>query len=448
VRIIHSFQEAASLLQRQGVFAGSDVSSDVSQRIKDAFGESLTPQQTVQRIVKGVSTNGDSAILEYTRLLDNVELRSIEVPRETIKQARKNVSRNLIHALELAAKRIWDFHTNTVQKGWYNSDEGLGEIIIPLDRVGIYAPGGTASYPSSVLMGAIPARVAGVQEIIVCTPPGKDGLPHPATMVAAEIAGVDRLFAVGGAQAVAAMAYGTESVPKVDKVCGPGNLFVALAKKEVVGQVDIDGLYGPTETMIIADETANPRWCAADLLAQAEHDVIAQPVLVTNSEKLAIDVSREVPRRLGRLDRRDIAGPSVERNGLIVVVESLSEAFELGNLFAPEHLCLMLRDPWTYISKVRHAGGVFIGEHSPEVMGDFVAGPSHTMPTGGTARFASYLGVHHFLRPIPVIGLSENMFHKLAPAASTIARAEGLLGHALAIEVRMRRHSNYDIKDG
>ncbi|MSQ33954.1 MAG: histidinol dehydrogenase, partial [Dehalococcoidia bacterium] len=296
---------------------------------------------------------------------------------------------------------------------------------------------GSARYPSTVLMSAIPARVAGVREIILATPPGRDGKVPPVTLAAAALAGVDRVFALGGAQAIAALAYGTESVPRVDKVCGPGNIFVTLAKKMVFGTVDIDGLFGPTETLLIADDSVDAALCARDLLAQAEHDALASPILITTSLKVAQAVARQVEEQLARMERREIAAAAVEGQGAVVVVDSLERAFELANSYAPEHLALLLRDPWSHLEKVRHAGAVFLGEASGEALGDYIAGPSHVLPTGGTARFSSPLGVETFLRRMSVIGLDEATSRALAKPGAVIARAEGLQGHAAALEARV-----------
>ena len=317
-------------------------------------------------------------------------------------------------------------------QGWMDPKRGLGERLIPMQRVGVYAPGGTASYPSTVLMTAIPARVAGVEEVILCTPS-----TSPAVMAAAAIAGVDRVFRVGGVQAVGAMAYGAGPIPKVDMICGPGNLFVTLAKRMVYGEVAIDGLYGPTETVLIADDSADLVHCAADLLAQAEHDPLASPILVTNSASLAEGINTELERQLALLERRDIAITALTNGGCIVLVDNLDEAMTLANQVAPEHLCLLVEDPWQWSEKVRNAGGVFVGQFSPEVVGDYVAGPSHVMPTGGTARFSSALGVHQFLKSMPIIGLNAEAFPEMAKAVSTIARWEGLTAHARAMEIRM-----------
>jgi histidinol dehydrogenase len=285
-------------------------------------------------------------------------------------------------------------------------------------------------------MTVIPAKVAGVQEVVVATPPGPNGAPHPATLVAADIAGADRVFRIGGAQAIAALTYGTESVPAVDLICGPGGLFTTLAKKLLFGEVGIEGLYGPTETVVLADDSANPTLCAADLLAQAEHDILARPVLITTSERIADSVEREIGVRLERLSRADVVRESLESQGCIAIVDDLDQAFGLANDFAPEHVCLMVDDPWSHIDRVENAGAVFLGDFSHEVLGDYVAGPSHVMPTGGTARFSSGLGVRSFLKFSPVVGLSEATSSKLASAASAMGRGEGLTAHAEAAEIR------------
>ena len=396
------------------------------------FGEPLTPEQSVRRILDDVRRDGDEAVRRYTRLLDGVHSDDFEVPRGKIDDAESQVDEALIEALTLSARRVEDYHRSSMPKGWMDPSRGLGERLIPMQRVGVYAPGGTASYPSTVLMTAIPARVAGVEEVILCTPS-----TSPAVMAAAAIAGVDRVFRVGGAQAVGAMAYGTESIRKVDMICGPGNLFVTLAKRMVFGEVAIDGLYGPTETVLVADHSANPVHCAADLLAQAEHDPLASPILVTTSPSLAESIDEELDRQLAMLERREIAATALSNGGCMVLVNNLEEAMELANQVAPEHLCLLVEDPWQWADKVRNAGGLFLGRYSPEVVGDYVAGPSHVMPTGGTARFSSALGVHQFLKSMPIISLNANGFPEMAKAVSVIARWEGLTAHARAMEIRM-----------
>lgn len=408
----------------------------VLKRITEVFGEPLTPTQVVELILKQVRQQGDAAVRELARKLEGDDLGALEVPLSAIAKAYDDVPDEVVEALTVAAHRIRRFHEACRARSWTDFSEGYGQLINPVRRVGAYVPGGTARYPSTVLMTAIPASVAGVDEIVVCTPPEDDGMPPPVVLVAGDIAGVDRVFRVGGAQAIAAMAYGTETVPRVDMICGPGNIFVTLAKKLVYGDVGIDGLYGPTETVVIADETANPTLCAADLLAQAEHDVMAMPVLITTSERLAEVVNKEAQTRLDRLERGSIAKVAMDEQGCIAIVDDLEEALELANSFAPEHLCLMVKEPWSYVRQVRNAGAVFLGDFSHEVLGDYVAGPSHVMPTGGTARFGSGLGVHSFLKISPIVALDTNLSADLARAAALIARAEGLTAHAEAAELR------------
>ena len=392
--------------------------------------------ETVQQILGEVRARGDSALFDYTREIDGVELARLEVTREEITQSRNVASKELVSALELAAERVRSFHVAQKRSlGLEFVEGGLGFLVRPLERVGIYVPGGKASYPSTVLMTAIPAGVAGVDEVVVTTPPAPDGTVPASTLVAADIAKVDRIFKVGGAQAVAAMAYGTESVPRVDKICGPGNVFVTLAKKQVYGIVGIDGLHGPTETVILADDSASPVLCAADLLAQAEHDEMASAILITTSPRMAGEVNEEVERQLAQLERQAIARQSLERNGVIVVVDNIDEAIELVNLYAPEHLCLAMRDARSYLDRIRHAGGIFI--ESPEALGDYTAGPSHVMPTGRTARFGSPLSVLDFLKVSILVDLDDEALKALGPAAATIARAEGLTAHALSVERRL-----------
>ncbi|MDE2685065.1 MAG: histidinol dehydrogenase, partial [Chloroflexota bacterium] len=320
---------------------------------------------------------------------------------------------------------------------WVDLGDGLGELVRPLERVGLYAPGGTAAYPSTVLMTAIPARVAGVKEVALTTPRRGNEPLNPTVLAAARIAGVDAFYQVGGVPAIGALAYGTESIPKVDKICGPGNVFVAYAKRMVQGQVDIDGVFGPTETIVLADATANPVFCAADLIAQAEHDPMASAILVTDSNALVDSIESELDAQIASNPRADTIRHSLEKQGCIVLVDDFDEAIMVANRIAPEHLCLMVADPWAWAGHIRNAGGLFLGEFSPEVMGDYIAGPSHVMPTGGTARFSSALSVHHFLRTMPVVGLSPQHFSTLGAAAVRIAEAEGLPGHAGAVQARL-----------
>ena len=437
LNVIHGVQNAENVLVRIDPLYLDSLPDSVLARTEEAFGKGVTAEQSIRQMLGDVRREGDAAVLRYAKLLDGSDLKDFRVTDAQMAQARASVSKELRESLELAAQRVRDFHQATMPSEWVDREQGLGELVRPLDRVGLYAPGGSAAYPSTVLMTAIPARVAGVREVILCTPPQRGEALNPAVIVAAEIAGVDTLYQVGGVPAIAAMAYGTQSVPKVDKICGPGNVFVAYAKKLVQGQVDIDGVFGPTETIVLADKTANANFCAADLIAQAEHDPLATAILITNSQRLIDQVDTEVDRMLASQPRGDIAKAALDRQGRVVLVDSLDDAVDLVNRIAPEHLCLLVDDPWSWVGKIKHAGGLFLGEFSPEVMGDYIAGPSHVMPTGGTARFGSALSVHHFLRTMPVVGLSPAEFQKLGQAAVHIANAEGLSGHASAIQVRL-----------
>ncbi|MDP6512385.1 MAG: histidinol dehydrogenase [SAR202 cluster bacterium] len=436
MKIARGIEQAKRILSVDRGINLDSVPAHVQATTERVFGEPLTPQQTVERILASVKAEGDSAIRRLANAIEGVELDEFEVTRAEIKSSYDDVDRAVIEALELSAERVEKYHRASKPESWMNFDEGYGGLVVPCERVGAYIPGGTAPLPSTVLMSAIPAKVAGVSEVLVCTPPAKTGKPEAVTLVASDIAGVDRVFGVGGAQAIGAIAYGTETIPAVDIICGPGNIFVTLAKKQVYGEVGIDGLYGPTETLILADESANPTLCAADLLAQAEHDVLARPVMVTTSEALADQVEREAETRLARLTRESVARPAMENRAVIAIVGSLTEALELANWFAPEHMCLMVADPWSWVGRVRNAGIVFIGEFSHEVLGDYVAGPSHVMPTGGTARFNSGLGIHSFVKIMPVVALSDEVSNELATGAAAIARAEGLTAHAEAAEIR------------
>ncbi len=437
LNVIHGVQNAQNVLVRIDPLDMDSLPETVLARTEEAFGKGVTAEQSVLQMLGDVRREGDAAVSRYAKLLDGSDLEEFRVTEKQMAQARDSISKDLHESLELAAQRVRDFHQATMPGEWVDREQGLGELVRPLDRVGLYAPGGSAAYPSTVLMTAVPARVAGVNEVILCTPPLRGEALNPAVMVAAEIAGVDALYQVGGVPAIAAMAYGTESVPKVDKICGPGNIFVAYAKKLVQGQVDIDGVFGPTETIVLADKTANASFCAADLIAQAEHDPLATAILITDSQDLIDRVEAEVDRMIVTQPRGDVAKAALDRQGRVVLVDSLAEAVDLVNNIAPEHLCLLLDDPWSWAGKIKHAGGLFLGEFSPEVMGDYIAGPSHVMPTGGTARFGSALSVHHFLRTMPVVGLSPAEFQKLGKAAVHIADAEGLTGHASAIQVRL-----------
>ncbi|GIV96303.1 MAG: histidinol dehydrogenase [Herpetosiphonaceae bacterium] len=440
MRVYHDLDEARRTLLRRRPLDTLEVTPAVQASLDRLFGAGTTPAQAVERIVADVRSGGDQALRRYSRLIDGVELERLEVTGAEIAAAYAALDPVLVEALKLAAGEIERFHGKQARQSWidFTSEGALGQIVLPLERVGLYAPGGTAPLPSSLLMAAIPARVAGVAEPICCSPPQRaTGQISPLVLVAADIAGVSRVFKVGGAQAIAAMAYGTESIPRVDKIAGPGNLFVVLAKRAVYGVVDIESLPGPTETLLIADAHADPALCAADLLAQAEHDVLASAILITDSVELAQAVQAEVGRQLEELDRAEIAAQALERNGGIVVVAHLDDAFTLANEYGPEHLCLLLADPWAHVGKVRNAGGIFLGERSFEVLGDYVAGPSHIMPTGGTARFSSPVNVDHFRKVISLVGLNEAALRRLGPAAQRLAEAEGLTAHAAAVRRRL-----------
>lgn len=422
----------------------------ISQRVLDniakLFGESLTAEQAVTRILKDVRMNGDSALQNWTQRLDAIDLKPAPVSKAAIQSALDSISPVQRDALEKAAARIETFHRHQPLTSWFTNELGgtLGQIIRPIQRVGLYVPGGTAPLPSTVLMSAIPARVAGVKDIVVVTPPNrsvenKDLPVNPMILAACAIAGVDEIYLLGGAQAIAALAYGTETIRPVDKIFGPGNLFVTLAKRQVYGVVGIDGLAGPTETVVIADEFANPNWVAADLLAQAEHDLLASAILLTPSQSLIEKVQIEVANQLEQRGRADIIDASLENRGGAVLTNDLNEAVQLANEYAPEHLALSVRDPWNWVEKVNNAGGVFVGEYSFEVLGDYLAGPSHVMPTGGSARFASPLNVWDFVKIVSLVALDEKTVQAISPIAATIAQAEGLDAHANSALVRVEK---------
>ena len=437
LKMVRGLSAAETALTRIDPLDLSSLPEPVLQRTRDLFGAEATPESSILQMLRDVRASGDAAVKRYASLLDGAELDSLQVPEAELEAAWETTPDDLKQALELAARRITEFHEATLPRDWVDLGGGLGELVRPLERVGLYAPGGTAAYPSTVLMTAIPARVAGVSEVVLATPRrGREPL-NTTVLAAARIAGVDAVYQVGGVPAIGALAYGTETIRKVDKICGPGNVFVAYAKRMVQGQVDIDGVFGPTETILLADETANPVFCAADLIAQAEHDPMASAILVTDSQNLIDAVEAELDSQISGNPRAETIRHSLERQGCIVVVDTFDEAIAVANHIAPEHLCLMVADPWAWAGQVRNAGGLFLGEFSPEVMGDYIAGPSHVMPTGGTARFSSALSVHHFLRTMPVVGLSPQRFIDLGAAAVRIAEAEGLPGHAGAVQARL-----------
>ena len=398
-------------------------------------------ERRVYDIIENVRANGDAALREYSEKFDGVKLDDFKVDQSIIDAAWDNLPEDLKHALLVAKKNITEFHSREIEQGFVDMDTpGItrGQKVTPLARVGLYVPGGTAAYPSTIMMTALPAKIAGVKEIIMVTPPQKDGI-NPAVLGAAKLAGVDAVYQVGGAQGVAALAYGTEQIPKVDKIVGPGNIYVATAKRQVFGQVDIDMIAGPSEIGIIADKSANPVHLAADLLSQAEHDPRARAIMVTNSEKLANLVSDEVERQLSQLPRESIARPAIENNSYIAVMDSVEDMFTVMNEVAPEHLEIQLPDPMEYMSMVENAGSVFLGRYASEPLGDYVGGTNHVLPTSGTAKFSSPLGVYDFVKRISFTQFSRERLQEVAKDITTLARTEGLEAHARAIEVRFEK---------
>ena len=398
-------------------------------------------ERRVYDIIENVRANGDAALREYSEKFDGVKLDDFKVDQSIIDAAWDNLPEDLKHALLVAKKNITEFHSREIEQGFVDMDTpGItrGQKVTPLARVGLYVPGGTAAYPSTIMMTALPAKIAGVKEIIMVTPPQKDGI-NPAVLGAAKLAGVDAVYQVGGAQGVAALAYGTEQIPKVDKIVGPGNIYVATAKRQVFGQVDIDMIAGPSEIGIIADESANPVHLAADLLSQAEHDPRARAIMVTNSEKLANLVSDEVERQLSQLPRENIARPAIENNSYIAVMDSVEDMFTVMNEVAQEHLEIQLPDPMEYMSMVENAGSVFLGRYASEPLGDYVGGTNHVLPTSGTAKFSSPLGVYDFVKRISFTQFSRERLQEVAKDITTLARTEGLEAHARAIEVRFEK---------
>jgi len=399
----------------------------------------------VSDIIDNVRANGDRALLEYSEKFDKVRLESVEVRQEEIDEAFASVDEAFLDVIRRAATNIHNFHKRQVRNSFLIEGEDgivMGQRITPIDRVGLYVPGGTAAYPSSVLMNSIPAKIAGCGTIVMVTPPGKDGKVNPNILAAAKIAGVDRIFKVGGAQAVAALAYGTETVPAVDKIVGPGNAFVAEAKKQVFGKVAIDMIAGPSEILVVADATCDPDVVAADLLSQAEHDKLASAVLVTDSEKLALDVQAALERQIPRLLRAEIARASIDNNGKIIVADTLERVIEIANEIAPEHLELCVDNPFDYLGEIRHAGSVFMGKYCPEALGDYFAGPNHTLPTGGTARFSSPLSVDDFVKKSQYTYYTAKALEKVADDVALFATREGLTAHAASAVARKNKNSN------
>ena len=395
--------------------------------------------QTVTQILEQVEQRGDEAVLEYTKKFDGSLPQYVEVPREVIQDALTEADQDYVNALLNAVENITAFHSRQVQQSFIDPKPNgviLGQRIRGLNRVGLYVPGGTAAYPSSVLMNAVPAKIAGVKEIVMVTPPCKDGTPNPDILVAAAVCGVDRVFTLGGAQAIAALAYGTESVPKVDKIVGPGNIFVATAKKLLYGTVDIDMIAGPSEILVLADETGNPSYLAADLMSQAEHDKLASAILITTSIELAKATDAEIDRQIQSLSRKEIIESSLTNFGAIFVTDSVDYAVELANDFAPEHLEVMMQNPMEYIGKLDNAGSVFLGAYAPEPLGDYYAGPNHVLPTSGTARFFSPLGVDAFIKKSSYIYYTKDALRSAKQDIVLLANREGLTAHANSILVR------------
>ncbi len=398
-------------------------------------------ESTVNEIIENVKANKDKAVFEYTKKFDKFELttENIKVTREEIEEAYTKMDAKLVEVIRKAAENIKVFHMKQLRNSWFDAKEDgtiLGMKITPIEKAGVYVPGGKAAYPSSVLMNVIPAKVAGVKEIIMTTPPGADGKVNPGTLVAADIAGVDTIYKVGGAQAIAALAYGTESIPKVDKITGPGNIFVALAKKAVYGYVSIDSIAGPSEILVLADETANPRYVAADMLSQAEHDELASAILITTSKELAEKVSEEVDKFTAKLSRTEIIQKSLDNYGYILLAESMEQAIETTNEIASEHLEILTKNPFDVMTKIRNAGAIFLGEYSSEPLGDYFAGPNHILPTNGTAKFFSPVNVDDFIKKSSIISYSREALEKLHKDIELFAESEGLTAHANSIKVR------------
>lgn len=413
----------------------SDTSND------EIFSRGMTStglEETVAEIIADVKENGDKALFKYCEKFDNTVTDCLEVSEDEVGEAFDSVDKDLIEVMKKARENIYDYHKHQVKNSFVIAEKDgvvLGQKVTPLERAGIYVPGGTAAYPSTVLMNIVPAKIAGVKEIIM-TSPAKDGKINPVILAAAKIAGADRIFKAGGAQAIAAMAYGTESYPRVDKIVGPGNAFVAEAKKQVFGLVDIDMIAGPSEILVIADGTCDPKTVAADMLSQAEHDRMASAVLVTNSRKLAEETSAEIERQLELLPREEIARPSIENNGKIIIAESILQAIEIANEIAPEHLEVCVDNPFDYLDRIKNAGSIFLGKNCPEALGDYFAGPNHTLPTSGTARFSSPLSVDDFVKKSAFTYYTGDALSKVCDDIARFAEQEGLSGHARSALVR------------
>jgi len=398
---------------------------------------------SVSEIIENVKENGDKALFEYTKKFDGADLDSLLVSDEEIEEAFNAIGEDYCNVIKLAAKNIEEYHRNQVKSGFVMTRENgvvLGQIVTPIEKVGLYVPNGTAAYPSSLLMNCVPAKIAGCKMLVTVTPPDKNGKANPAILAAAKIAGVDRIYKVGGAQAVAALAFGTESIPAVDKIVGPGNAYVAEAKKQVFGKVAIDTIAGPSEVLIVADDTNSPEVIAADMLAQAEHDIMATSVLVTDSSVFAKEVSDELERQLKLLPREEIARTSIDNNGKIVVVDNLDDAIDCANEIAPEHLEIALDNAFSYLGKIKNAGSIFLGKNSPEALGDYMAGPNHTLPTTGTAKFGSPLSVDDFVKKSQYTYYSDVALENIKNDIALFAEKEGLRGHARSVLVRFEEN--------
>lgn len=437
LRIVEGAAEGRAQVLRREPLAEPTLPEALVRSIEELWGEPLSAREHVARIIAEVRREGDAAVTRLSQRFDGSAYTTIEVSAEEFAAAADQVPRAQRDALEFAAERVRHYHRTQLRHGPTSfSERGTGMVVRPIRSAGIYMTGNEAALPSSVIHTAVPGAVAGVPELIGVTAARADGSVNPLKLVAARAAGIRRVFRASGAQALAALAFGTETIPRVDKIFGPGGVFVTLAKQQLFGQVGIDAIYGPTETLVLADESAAPDLCAADLLAQAEHDVLATPVLITTSRALADAVAAEVERQLDGLERAEVARAAIARGGAVVAAD-LDEALALANEFAPEHLCLLTRDPGALVGRVQNAGGVFVGESSPEVLGDYTAGPSHVMPTGGSARFASPLSVLDFLKVISTVALDDADLRRLGPFAADLARAEGLTAHARSIERRL-----------
>lgn len=435
-------EAAINKMLQKPAFDTVELSPKIREANKITFGRDMSAAELVAQIVHDVRFEGDKAVLRYTKLIDKVEcsIEDLLVTEAEFAAAEAQADPQVVESLQKAAANVRRYHEEQKPNSWMTYREHgslLGQSLIPLDRVGIYVPGGTAAYPSSVIMNAMPAVVAGVGEIIMMVPP-KNGAINPYVLIAAKLAGVQKIYKIGGAQAIAAMAFGTETIPRVDKITGPGNIFVTLAKKEVYGHVDIDMLAGPSEILIVADDSADPVYTAADMLSQAEHDPLASSIVITDSEKLARQVAMEAESQLQKLPRQEIARASIERNGLIVIAEDMAQALRFANTSAPEHLELLTKEPFKLLPEVKHAGAVFMGAYSPEPLGDYFAGPNHVLPTGGTARYYSVLNVETFMKRTSLISYSQEALAAVSDDIIRLAETEGLQAHANAIRLRRK----------